>query len=48
MSLSGVKRKSGAWCTEVLHLYHTENNKSQDKINSEIVKKRMLQLKPIE
>jgi len=48
MSLSGVKRKSGAWCTEVLHLYHTENNKSQDKINSENVKKRMLQLKPIE
>jgi glycosyltransferase involved in cell wall biosynthesis len=48
MSLSGVKRKSGAWCTEVLHLYHTSNNKSQDKINLEIVKKRILQLNPIE
>ncbi len=30
---SGVKRKSGSFATEVLHLYHPENNRSQAEIN---------------
>ncbi len=29
----GVKRKSGSFATEVLHLYHPENNRSQAEIN---------------
>jgi glycosyltransferase involved in cell wall biosynthesis len=33
LHLSGIKRRSGSWCTEVLHLYHSETNKSRDKLN---------------
>ena len=38
LHLSGVMRRSGSWSTEVLHLYHSETNKSKDKLNADILK----------
>ncbi len=45
LHLSGVMRRSGSWCTEVLHLYHSETNKSKDKLNATILQKKMLEFK---
>ena len=45
LHLSGVMRRSGSWCTEVLHLFHSETNKSKDKLNATILQKRMLEFK---
>jgi len=41
LHLSGVTRRSGAWCTEVLHLFHAETNKSKDKLNEDILKNKI-------
>ena len=39
---SGIKRKSGAWATEVLHLWHTTASKENAAKNAEIVKVKIL------
>ena len=33
MHVAGIKRKSGSFSTEVLHLYHPENNRSNADLN---------------
>jgi len=43
--LSGVMRISGAWGTEVLHLFHSETNKSKDKLNSLNLQNKILEFK---
>jgi len=38
----GVKRKSGAWCTEVMHLWHPTASKDNAAKNAEIVRAKIL------
>ena len=45
LHLSGVSRISGAWCTEVLHLYHNETNKSKSKSNLLILQEKIIKFK---
>ena len=44
LHLAGLKRKTGALSTEVLHLYHPENNRSQADKNKAKVLQRMAEL----
>ena len=37
----GVKRKSGAFATEIFHLWHQENNRSTERVNYERVQQRL-------
>ena len=39
---SGIKRKSGAWATEVLHLWHPSASKENAAKNAEIVRAKIL------
>ena len=39
---SGIKRKSGAWATEVLHLWHPSASKENAEKNAEIVRAKIL------
>jgi len=39
---SGIKRKSGAWATEVLHLWHPSASKENSAKNAEIVRAKIL------
>jgi glycosyltransferase involved in cell wall biosynthesis len=39
---SGVRRISGAWATEVLHLHHTVLDKSKAEANAQIVRQKIL------
>lgn len=43
---SGVKRKSGSWATEVLHLWHATASKEQAEKNAEIVRTKILAKSP--
>jgi len=40
---SGVRRKSGAWATEVLHLFHRIQDQSRAKENERAVRKKILE-----
>jgi glycosyltransferase involved in cell wall biosynthesis len=44
---SGVKRKSGAWATEVLHLWHKMADKATAEKNAEIVRAKILAKKTL-
>jgi len=39
---SGIQRKSGAWATEVLHLWHPSASKENAAKNAEIVRAKIL------
>jgi glycosyltransferase involved in cell wall biosynthesis len=43
---NGVKRKSGSWATEVLHLWHKTASKAQAEKNAEIVRIKILAKSP--
>ncbi len=42
MYQNGINRKSGAWCTEVLHLWHKMANKENAEKNAAIVRAKIL------
>jgi len=45
LNLSGIMRRSGSWCTEVLHLHHAETNKSKEKLNMANLQEKILESK---
>jgi len=45
LHLSGIMRISGSWCTEILHLYHAETNKSKHKLNAINLQKAIAEFK---